>query len=160
MQSRGTMLAVVLVAMMLAACTSSPPVTPAPPLRQTLAQNWLDPAGHVLWPPREGFAAEPVPMILPPGMLLDRFGSDGGRFFSPKGASYDGRALPYDCRLQPYKVYRVKAPLLVWTGRAAPWFDERGGATQFETDATAAQLVADAALEPVDAAAGSPCPTH
>ena len=99
-------------------------------------------------------------MILSPGMLLDRFGSDGGRFFSPKDASYDGRALPYDCHLQPYKTYRVKAPLFVWAGRAAPWFDERGGATQFETDATAAQLVADATIEPVDTAAGAPCPNH
>jgi hypothetical protein len=150
----------VILSLLLAACASTPPVAPAPPLRQDLAQNWLDATGHVKWPPKDGFAAEPVPVILPPGMLLDRFGSDYGRFFSPRGASFDGRALPYDCHLQPYKTYRVKAPLFVWAGRAAPWFDESGGATQFETDATAAQLVADATIEPVDTATGAPCPNH
>jgi len=28
--------------------------------------------------------------------------------------------------------YRVVQPLLVWTGKTAPWFDEPGGATQFQ----------------------------
>jgi hypothetical protein len=149
-----------LVAALLAACASPPAVAPAPPLRQTLGQGWLDAKGQVKWPPHEGFTAEPIPMILPPGLLLDRFGGENGRFFSPTGASYEGRALPYDCRLQPYRTYRVKAPLLVWVGRAAPWFDQSGGATQFETDATAAQLVADATIEPVDTASGAPCPSH
>ena len=155
----GNKLAVLLAAMLLVACAPAPPSSPAPPLRQTLAQNWLDASGHVKWPPHDGFAADPVPIVLPPGMLLDRFGGDGGRFFSPRGASYDGRALPYDCTLQPYKTYRVKAPLLVWVGRAAPWFDAGGGATQFQTDATASQLVADATLEPVDAVSGANCPS-
>jgi hypothetical protein len=159
-QSRMNKFVPVILSLLLAACASTPPVAPAPPLRQDLAQNWLDATGHVKWPPKDGFAAEPVPVILPPGMLLDRFGSDYGRFFSPRGASFDGRALPYDCHLQPYKTYRVKAPLFVWAGRAAPWFDESGGATQFETDATAAQLVADATIEPVDTATGAPCPNH
>jgi hypothetical protein len=58
----------------------------------------------------------------------------------------------------PYTTYRVKEPLLAWTGRAAPWFDEPGGATQFETDATAAQLVADGTLESVTEATGASCP--
>jgi hypothetical protein len=42
-----------------------------------------------------GFAEKPVPVVLPPGMLIDRFGADRGKFFSPKGASFDGQALPY-----------------------------------------------------------------
>jgi hypothetical protein len=148
-----------LLAALLAGCATAPPPAPKPPLRSTLAAQWFDTAGHLRWPPDDGFSSTPTPMVLPPGMLLDRFGSDQGRFFSPKGATYVARALPYDCALEPYTTYRVKAPIFVWAGRAAPWFDQSGGATQFETDASAAQLVADAALEPVTGTATVPCPT-
>ena len=149
-----------LAAIMLGGCAAPEPPRTAlvPPLRPTLAVKWIDSAGTINWPPTDGFAASPIPIILPPGVLLDRFGSQYGRFFSPKNAGYSARALPYSCDQLAYTTYRVKAPLLVWTGRAAPWFDESGGATQFQTDATAAQLVADATLEPVAGASGAPCP--
>lgn len=145
----------------LAGCATPPPhATPSPPLRATLDAKWFDAADHLRWPDDDGFAAAPAPLVLPPGMLLDRFGSAEGRFFSPKGAGYSARALPYDCALEAYTAYRVKAPLVAWTGRAAPWFDEKGGATQFETDASAAQLVADGTLEPVSGASSVPCPLN
>jgi hypothetical protein len=154
-------LALVLALAILAGCaTQGPPrAALAPPLRPTLADKWVDAKGSINWPPADGFAGAPLPIVLPPGMLLDRFGSPYGRFFSPRNAAYDARALPYDCVQLPYTTYRVKEPLLVWTGRAAPWFDEPGGATQFETDATAAQLVADGTLEPATETTGAPCPT-
>ncbi len=150
-----------LAAIMLTACAvpEAQRAAPKPPLRPTLAAKWVDNAGAINWPPADGFAGAPIPIILPPGVLLDRFGSPYGRFFSPKNAGYSARALPYSCDQLAYATYRVKAPLLVWTGRAAAWFDESGGATQFQTDATAAQLVADATLEPVPGASGAPCPT-
>lgn len=149
-----------LIAVILAGCAAQEPprAALAPPLRPSLALKWVAPDGTIHWPPSDGFSATPVPVVLPPGMLLDRFGSPYGHFFSPKNAGYEARALPYDCSLLPYTTYRVKEPLLAWTGRAAPWFDEAGGATQFETDATAAQLVADATLEPVSGVTGAPCP--
>jgi len=120
-----------------------PGVTPG------LDRRWLTPQGAINWPPNDGFAAAPAPEVLPPGTLLDRFGNDYGSFFSPAGAGYGKRALPYVCLRQAYTVFRVTAPLPVWVGRAAPWFDQPGGATQFQTDASAARMIQDSVLVPV-----------
>jgi hypothetical protein len=101
-----------------------------------------------------------VLVILPPGALLDRFGGTGGNFFSPRGAGYDARALPYPCeaKAKDYHVYQVAKPLPVWAGKAAAWFDEPGGATQFETDATVKMLLDDQVLiEPMPRAAPVRC---
>jgi hypothetical protein len=154
-----------LVLLLLAGCAAAPaaqaPSAPAVPqastLRPDLAAQWRDPAGNIRWPSHDGFAAAPVLLVLPAGLLIDRFGSDYGRFFSPKGASFDARALPYVCTSLAYRVYKLDQPLLAWTGAAAPWFDEPGGATQLETDATAAQLLADHIIEPVTAPDAGPC---
>ncbi|MFV0302431.1 MAG: TNT domain-containing protein [Paracoccus sp. (in: a-proteobacteria)] len=112
--------------------------------------------GDYRWPPDNGFDAPPTYLVLPAGVLLDRFGSDYGRFFSPKGATFGARALPTVCANLVYSVFRVQAPLPVRIGSAAPWFDEPGGAMQVQTDASAAQLIADGTLRRVDTAA-SPC---
>lgn len=127
-----------------------------PSSRPDVMQHWLDSAGRLRWPANEGFAAAPVPLVLPAGLLIDRFGCPTGRFFSPQGASFQARSLPYGCKGAPYSVYRIDVPLLAWTGRAAPWFDEPGGATQFETDASASQLLAAHVISKT-AAVGSPC---
>lgn len=145
----------------LAACAAPAPPRPAASVAATAApalplnvrpgldKRWIDPAGKIRWPPDDGFAATPVPVVLSVGLLIDRFGSDTGRFFSPRGAAYSARALPYTCEALVYAEYRVAAPLLAWTGKAVAWFDEPGGATQFETDAPASLLVADRTIVPV-----------
>ena len=143
-----------------AASAPSRPASSAPQtstLRPDLSSQWRDPSGAIKWPGHDGFTATPVLMVLPPGLLIDRFGSDYGRFFSPKGAAFKARALPYVCASLVYRVYKLDQPLLAWTGTAAPWFDEPGGATQLETDATAAQLLADRVIEPVSDPAAAPC---
>jgi hypothetical protein len=112
-------------------------------------QRWLTSQGAINWPPNDGFAAAPVPEVLPTGTLLDRFGNDSGTFFSPAGAPYGKRALPYVCLQQAYSVYRVSAPLPVWVGRAVPWFDQPGGATQFQTDANAVRKIQQSVIVPV-----------
>jgi len=59
-------------------------------------------------PPR----SEPAqPLVLTPSLLIDRFGSDYGRSFSPKGAAFQARALPYVCTSQVYRVYKLDQPL-------------------------------------------------
>jgi hypothetical protein len=131
-----------------AASTPLPPL--AAPFRPDLDPKWRDGTGAVRWPGDDGFAAVPVLLVLQPGMLIDRFGKETGRFFSPKGAGYGQRALPYICAGYPYHVYRIDRPLLAWTGKAAPWFDQPGGATQLETDASVAQLMADGTLTAVN----------
>lgn len=150
-----------LVLLSLAGCVAplqSPAPSAPPPLRPDLAQQWRDATGAIRWPGDDGFAAPPVLIVLPSGMLIDRFGKETGRFFSPKGAAYVARALPYVCAALVYHVYRIDRPLLAWTGKAAAWFDQPGGATQIETDATVAQLLADGELEAVPDAAPAPCP--
>jgi hypothetical protein len=133
------------VLLMLAACAAPPPQRPGW-VRADLDPGWLDAKGEVRWPGDNGFAGPATPIVLPAGVLLDRFGPETGRFFSPKGATFPARALPTDCPTQRYSAYRVTAPLPAWIGRAAPWFGEPGGATQVQTDASVAQLLADGTL--------------
>ena len=40
---------------------------------------------------------------------------------------------------------------------AAPWFGEKGGATQYETDEPSAVLIDEHVLEPVPNAGPAPC---
>jgi hypothetical protein len=135
--------------------TSAPTATLPPGARADLGAKWVE-DGSFRWPPHDGFDGSVTYLVLPAGVLLDRFGSDHGRFFSPKGATFGARALPTVCADLVYSVYRVSTPLPVKIGSAAPWFDEPGGAIQVETDATAGQLVADGVLRPVKPT-GSPC---
>jgi hypothetical protein len=128
-----------------------------PDARPNLDRHWLLPSGAYNYSPGDGFDGSPQPVVLSVGMLLDRFGGDGGNFFSPKGAPFAMRALPTVCERLVYKVYRVAAPLLAWTGKARPWFDQKGGATQFETDAPVYLLLTDHVIEPVPFSGEKPC---
>jgi hypothetical protein len=73
-----------------------------------------------------------VPRSLATGEMIDRFGSEGVTFFSPKDESYRSRAVPYICTRMDYWVYRVVKPVAVKSCKAAPWFDEPGGAIQVQ----------------------------
>lgn len=122
-----------------AAC--NPPVPPG--MRPDLAGNrWISHC-ELNWPADDGFAAAPVLRQLPAGMVIDRFGDPHGNFFSPIGTSYGSRSLPYICMDKAYTVYRLAVPLRVEAGYAAPWFGEAGGAVQFRTYVSAADLVAN-----------------
>lgn len=149
----------ILALLFLAGCAGSPGGTTPASLpdgaRPDLSPKWVH-DGDYRWPPANGFDGPFAYLVLPPGVLLDRFGSDYGRFFSPKGATFDARALPTVCANLTYSVFKVTAPLPVRIGAAAPWFDEPGGATQVQTDASAAQLLADGVIRRVEAK-GSPC---
>jgi hypothetical protein len=134
-----------------------------PNLRQALYPKWIDAQGQIKSPPNNGCAAAPVSETLAVGTVIDRFGSEGGSFFSPKGESFDARAVPYVCSKMVYTVYRVDKPLHVMDCKAAAWFDEPGGAVQFQTDDPAYKLRASGAIEVVPsdsagtASAASPC---
>jgi hypothetical protein len=128
-----------------------------PGARPDLDPRWYDASGNFSWPPNDGFAAAPVAVTLPPGMLLDRFGSPGGRFFSPQGAPYSARALPYVCPAQVYTVYKVHGPLAVQSGTAASWFGEPGGAIQYKSGDTAAQLLTTGKIETTPDPGPAPC---
>jgi hypothetical protein len=138
------------------AITAQPPAAPA--IRTDLDHRYLGPNGAIVWPKDDGFAAPPTAIVLAPGTLVDRFGSESGTFFSPKGAPYVARALPYVCASLTYHAYQIDKPLLAWVGTAAPWFDQPGGATQLHTDASAGQLLADHVIDPVPNPGPAPCP--
>lgn len=134
-----------------------------PYLRQDLYPKWVDDKAQIKWPPQNGCAGAPVSETLAVGTLIDRFGSEGGTFFSPKGESFDARAVPYVCSKMAYTVYRVDKPLHVMDCKAAPWFNEPGGAEQFQTDDPAFKLRESGAIKVVpgdsagNASAASPC---
>ena len=71
---------------------------------------------------------------------------DTGNYLSPQGASFESRALPYDPSVQQYAVYEVVEPLAVQAGKAAPWFDQVGGATQYMTEENVGKLVESGVL--------------
>jgi hypothetical protein len=140
--------------LMLAACTAVPPQTascahngPPPVLRADLPAEFESSPGNIVWPQNDGFTPATLPVVIQPGALLDRFGDNAGRFFSPKGTGYRERALPYVCHGYAYSTYRVVKPLPALLGTAAPWFGEPGGAVQVETTACVNQLLAGGVLQ-------------
>jgi hypothetical protein len=146
-----------------AAATAAPAAPTAEPagfpanLRWDLVPKWIqwaDNKAQISWPPNDGCATAPVAQSLTPGQMIDRFGSEGGTFFSPRGESYRSRAVPYVCRQMDYRVYRVMKPIAVKSCKAAPWFGEPGGAIQVQTADPAYKLVAEGAIKVVSYDAG------
>ncbi len=73
-----------------------------------------------------------ISTTLESGTVIDRYGSNGsGKYFSPKGTSYEQRALPPFMEEQPYTKYKVLRPLEVEAGKIAPWFEQPGQGIQF-----------------------------
>ena len=104
--------------------------------------------GQLSWPPNDGCADAEVTEVLPPGMKIDRYGSENGSYFAVPGTPYEARALPYDPTKLPYTVYEVEKPLKVLECTIAPWFGESGGGKQFKAAEPAAQLKAEGVLKP------------
>jgi hypothetical protein len=121
-------------------------------LRWDLVPKWIQWAAEkatISWPPNDGCAAAPVSETLAVGALIDRFGSEGGTFFSPRGESFASRAVPYVCKAMDYRIYKVAKPLPVKACKAAPWFGEPGGAKQVQSADPAYKLVASGTIEAV-----------
>jgi len=88
--------------------------------------------GEIIWPPNDGFTSPPGNEKLISGTEIDRYGSDDGRFVSPKGTPYDERAVAPGTNLKPYSVFKVVKEFFVKSGTIAPWFDKPGGGTQYK----------------------------
>ena len=118
-----------------------------PYLRRDLDDEWFDPeTGDLRWPKDDGFDGVPQKAELKPGQRIDRYSArtgenDSGQFLSPQGSSYESRALPYDDSKMRYAQYEVVKPIPVQSGKAAPWFGQSGGATQFKTEQSVGDLV-------------------
>lgn len=71
--------------------------------------------------------------MLPVGTRIDRYGYDSGSFAAPEGTPVWMRSLvPGTVETKPYQVYEVQKPVLVLSGKAAPWVGQGGGGTQYK----------------------------
>jgi hypothetical protein len=154
---RSLFLALALAGGVQAAQAESPPEGFPPNLRYDLVPKWIKwvaDKAQISWPPNDGCAGAPIAQSLTPGQMIDRFGSEFGTFFSPRGERFRSRAVPYVCSQMDYRVYRVVKPIAIKSCKAAPWFDEPGGAVQVQTADPANKLVAAGMIEQVSYAAG------
>lgn len=74
---------------------------------------------------------------LPAGFEMGRFGYQGGAWMCPEGTPFSELSLPPDSALKPYFKYVVDDPAMLPPGwhveqsKAAPWFHQSGGGTQY-----------------------------
>ncbi|KAJ6128229.1 hypothetical protein N7471_009446 [Penicillium samsonianum] len=117
-------------------------------------EKWTWPNGSYHYPSQGGFVLEsdgqPIlgNVTLEVGRKIDRFGGEGGNYFSPLGAPYIERALPpsnldtFDGKFPyNYHVYEVIQELAVTLGPVAPWFEQPGMGTQFTTTSNVSVLL-------------------
>jgi hypothetical protein len=116
---------------------------------------WLPSAdsgqGDWNYPPDDGFALDGqghplgAPLVLHASdhLLLDRFGNESGRFFSPAGTRFGQRAIPpsnldtSDPRYPyNYHLYRLAKDVTVCAGPAAPAFEQPGGSVQYASSSS------------------------
>ena len=67
------------------------------------------------------------------GTIIDRYGSQWGKYTSPAGVPYEQRALPYIENPNAYHKYEVLKPIdNVTISEIAPAFEQVGGGIQYE----------------------------
>jgi hypothetical protein len=77
---------------------------------------------------------------LKPGAVIDRFGSEGGRYFSPEGTPFPQRGLPPSAARAAYSKYEVLRDLPAEGGLVDPVFGP-GLGIQYKSALSARQLV-------------------
>ncbi|MBH0144785.1 ribonuclease YeeF family protein [Listeria monocytogenes] len=86
--------------------------------------------GAINWPPNNGFIGETHERLANVGEFFDRYGEPSGEFLAKSGFSFEERALAPHSETSIYYKYRVEKPFKIIEGETAPWFDQKGGATQ------------------------------
>lgn len=84
---------------------------------------------------------------LSPGTVIDRYGGDTGRFFSPAGTPFEARALPAGSG--PLNSFEVLKPFDVQGGIVAPAFGQPGLGVQYASSQTVADLIEAGIIKPV-----------
>lgn len=84
-----------------------------------------------IWPDNNGFPSEyvPQPAQLSEGTIIDRFGSESGRYLAPDGTPFADRALTPESVGGDYKRYLVTGQPLppgwqILQGPVEPWFGQ------------------------------------
>ena len=89
-------------------------------------EKWAPNGGRVLGTIKEN-------QTIPAGTIIDRYGSQWGKYTSPAGVPYEQRALPYIENLNAYHKYEVLKPIdNVTISEIAPAFEQVGGGIQYE----------------------------
>ncbi|MGI8662553.1 MAG: TNT domain-containing protein [Acidimicrobiales bacterium] len=84
---------------------------------------------------------------LQPGTLIDRYGAETGRFFSPAGTDLAARALPTGAG--PLNGYEVLKAFDVQGGIVGPAFGQPGLGIQYMSPQTVADLIEGGFIKPV-----------
>ena len=69
-------------------------------------KGWIKRDGSIWWPKEDGFINKKV-VCLHPGLVLDRFGADRGKFVSPQGIPFENRALYPRTAKNPYSILKL-----------------------------------------------------
>lgn len=87
--------------------------------------------GSRIWPSNNGFPSDyvPQPAQLPEGTIIDRFGSESGRYLAPDATPFANRALTPESVGGDYKRYMVTGQPLppgwqIVEGPVEPWFGQ------------------------------------
>ena len=114
------------------------------PVGQFLDEFYDDTTGSWIYPPADGYLLDPAGLpirweqTLPPGLRIDRYGSEFGAFLAPKGLPYTTRSIPPSNLVGTpasgcnYRVYEVLRPFAVHAGPIAAWFYQSGGGLQYQ----------------------------
>ena len=100
--------------------------------------KFLDADGNIdweKWAPNGGRVPGTIKenQTISSGTIMDRYGSQWGKYTSPVGVPYEQRALPYIENLNAYHKYEVLKPINnVTISEIAPAFEQVGGGIQFE----------------------------
>ena len=100
--------------------------------------KFLDADGNIdweKWAPNGGRVAGTIKenQTIPAGTIIDRYGSQWGKYTSPAGVPYEQRALPYIENPNAYHKYEVLKPIdNVTISEIAPAFEQVGGGIQYE----------------------------
>lgn len=79
---------------------------------------------------------------LKAGTIIDRYGSEYGKYTAPAGASFESRALPYDNNPYMYNKYEVISDIEgVDTSTIASAFGQPGGGVQYQLPQSVKDLV-------------------
>lgn len=100
--------------------------------------KFLDADGNIdweKWAPNGGRVPGTIKenQTIPAGTIIDRYGSQWGKYTSPAGVPYEQRALPYIENPNAYHKYEVLKQIdNVTISEIAPAFEQVGGGIQYE----------------------------
>jgi hypothetical protein len=101
------------------------------------------------YPPNRGFAGPSERVTLQPGELVDRYGSTGGSFASPKGTPLPERSVPFGAEQKQLQIFRVLKPVEADAGKVSSWFNQPGGGKQYDFGRSIQELIDDGVVEKV-----------